>query len=96
MSKIFVIIIISSISSIVACSNSNDFVESNFCSNIEKNYSEISASLKSKEINYKLNLFYADKKSEHLQGLMCLKNLPNPIDGMLFEYKTEQSSAFWM
>ena len=86
MSKIFVIIIISSISSIVACSNSNEFVESNFCSNIEKNYSEISASLKSKEINYKLNLFYADKKSEHLQGLMCLKNLPNPIEGMLFEY----------
>ena len=96
MSKIFVIIIIISISSIVACSNSNEFVESNFCSNIEKNYSEISASLKSKEINYKLNLFYADKKSEHLQGLMCLKNLPNPIDGMLFEYKIEQSSAFWM
>tara|TARA_B100001029_G_scaffold47327_1_gene37482 strand:- start:496 stop:1044 length:549 start_codon:yes stop_codon:yes gene_type:complete len=96
MSKIFVIIIIGSMSLIAACSNSNEFVESIFCSNIEKDYSEISASLKSKEINYKLNLFYADEQSEHLQGLMCLKNLPNQIDGMLFEYKAEQSSAFWM
>ena len=96
MNKIFIIIIISSVSLVVSCSNSNEFVDSNFCSNIEKDYSKIYASLNSKEINFNLNLFYADEKAEHLQGLMCLKNLPNAIDGMLFEYKVEQISPFWM
>ena len=84
MNRIFIIIIISSVSLVVSCSNSNEFVDSNFCSNIEKDYSKIYASLNSKEINFNLNLFYADEKAEHLQGLMCLKNLPNAIDGMLF------------
>ena len=51
MNKIFIIIIISSASLIVSCSNSNEFVDSNFCSNIEKDYSKIYASLNSKEIN---------------------------------------------
>ena len=96
MKKVSIIFIIFSISIIISCKNYIEYADSNFCKNKEITYPNISLILLSNEKEYNLNLFYADEKEEYLSGLMCIKKIPEDIDGMLFEYKTEQKSSFWM
>ena len=68
----------------------------NFCSENLLNYDQTESILQNKDISYPLETFIAEKEEEYETGLMCRRNLPPNIDGMIFKYKQEQNRGFWM
>ena len=43
-----------------------------------------------------MNVYVAENQRQYERGLMCIRNLPKEIDGMIFKYELEQNNAFWM
>jgi len=92
--KIAVIILISFLFS---CSLDNDLVDYyNDCDDTEIEYKTSSIVLKTSSYNLPMKVYVAENQIEYERGLMCIRNLPKEIDGMIFRYNSEQKNAFWM
>jgi len=67
----------------------------NDCKNTS-NYKTITFFLEGENLNFPVRTYIGKNQKEYQEGLMCRRNLPDNIDGMLFEYKTGQLKGFWM
>tara|TARA_B110000495_G_C23025069_1_gene608958 strand:- start:822 stop:1361 length:540 start_codon:yes stop_codon:yes gene_type:complete len=65
------------------------------CSSNDLKYKTTNITLSNDLNSIPINLYHGKSDIEHKRGLMCVRDLKD-INGMLFSYKNEQSSAFWM
>tara|TARA_B100000214_G_scaffold73353_1_gene49229 strand:+ start:2329 stop:2868 length:540 start_codon:yes stop_codon:yes gene_type:complete len=92
--KIIIIIIISLIYS---CNFNNDLIDYyNDCNDTEIEFKTSSIFLENNLYRFPMKVFVAENQKQYERGLMCVRNLPEDIDGMIFNYELEQNNAFWM
>jgi len=92
--KIIIIIIISLLYS---CNFNNDLIDYyNDCNDTEIEFKTSSIFLENNLYRFPMKVFVAENQKQYERGLMCVRNLPEDIDGMIFNYELEQNNAFWM
>ncbi|MBL07035.1 MAG: hypothetical protein CL773_04160 [Chloroflexi bacterium] len=82
---------------IFSCNLDNDLIDYyNNCDDTEIEFKTISIGLKNNLDYLPMRVFVAETQKQHERGLMCIRNLPEEVDGMIFNYELEQDRAFWM
>ena len=91
------IIIIILISLLYSCNLNNDLIDYyNDCNDTEIEFKTSSIFLENNLYRFPMKVFVAENQRQYERGLMCIRNLPKEIDGMIFKYELEQNNAFWM
>ena len=91
------IIIVILISFLYSCSLDNDLIDYyNDCNDTEIEFKTSKIFLENNLHKFPMNVYVAENQRQYERGLMCIRNLPKEIDGMIFKYELEQNNAFWM
>lgn len=91
--KLISIIFLSLLILLIAC----DQIRDNYynCSSEDLKYETTNITLSNNSSSVNINVYHGKSNIEHQRGLMCIRD-SEVIDGMLFSYKNEQKSSFWM
>ena len=95
MKKIIYIFLPSLVIIFISCAQIKDIYNDCASKDKELDYAITNITLSNNSTKIPLNLYLGVTSDEHKKGLMCLRDLKK-INGMLFSYKKEQTSGFWM